>query len=344
MRDIASVREPTAEEWAAAVFVPGKAVYAGPFHYHFGHMVADGIHRLWPLAIDPALAGARIVFQMRPARPATILPWLTELLSLFGIVPDQLCFVNAPMRFEELHVAKQGRMLGGAMPVAEYPDLFPLSPIEPERTDAPGLYVSRRQHMFSGSYLGESLIETLLARAGYEIVYPETIPLKGLLRKLAGARRIIFSEGSAIHNLELIGRVEAPILVIGRRKGTERRFRQVLDPLCRDWSVFEAIRDTVPLDWDARRQKPGMGARGSSFLDLAGLIGTLAQFTGLDLATQKEGNLRRAEAMDLLHVLIDPRTGGGLTDEQFGQVVRAVQRTGLVEGLMPKPRRSRAPR
>lgn len=341
LRDINQVRAASPQEIGAAPLVPGVTLYAGPYAGHFGHMLAEGMHRLWAAALRPELKQARIAFQAREGRETATEPWFAELLALYGITPEQVLFVNAPMRFAELHVPVQGRALGGEMLVDHYDALFPIAPIKPERKVAARLYVSRRQHMFSGSYLGESLVETLLGRAGYEIVYPETIPLRSMLRKLAGAREIIFCEGSAIHHLELTGRLRARIFVIGRRQGTADRFDRVLDAGCEAWTVFEEHHGSVCLDWDKGRDAP-MRSRACSFVDLPKLLEALSAFAGVSLPQPDEAAVRRAESLDLLRVVMDQRTGATATDEQFGRMLRAVRRSEGVRKLMPRLRRSRA--
>jgi len=340
LHDIAEPRAPTPAELADAPLVEEPALYAGAFNSHFGHMLAEGIHRLWAAAVDPTLAGRPVVFQTRAGRTEEPMPWLAEVLEQFGITTDQLLFVNTPTRFAELHVPKQGRTLGGAMPIPDYPALFPIQPIARDPYAPANLYVSRRLHMYSGSYLGETWVEHVLAKSGFEILYPETVPLASTLRKLVSAKRIVFCEGSAIHHLELTGHVDARVFVIGRRRGTAERFGRVLEAATADWTVFEQQRGMVCLDWDKVRGTP-MGSRACSFTDLPTLVEALSAFAGVPLPAPSPAVVRREESLDLLRLLLDPRAGADTSDDQLGRMLRMLRQSRNAQRLRPKQRRSR---
>ena len=110
-------------------FVAGPAIWAGPYVGHFGHMVAEGIHRLWAARVFPHLAEAMIVFQVDAHIDTRIPDWFIDVLGLCGVPPERAMFINRSTRFEALHVPAQGRMLGGRVLMADYLDLFPLAPV-----------------------------------------------------------------------------------------------------------------------------------------------------------------------------------------------------------------------
>ena len=308
---------------ASASIVAGVAVYAGPLLDHFGHMLAEFIHRLWAVTAFPALGDATVVFQIHPgqARPA----WLDPVTAMCGIDPARVLLVDRPTRFETLHVPEQGRVLGGEVLIPDYPALFPLVPLDaPPEGASRRLYVSRSRHIHSGSFLGESLGERVLATAGYEIVHPQEWPIRALVARLAAADSLIFSEGSAIHLLELCGPVTAPILLIGRRGATDLRFGRLLRSLTPALTVFPGRRATVCLDWERGGDTPRRG-RGCSFVDLAGLIAALAAFTGMTLPVPDADERRAAIGSDLLRFLLDPMAGVSSTDQQLGRALRAIR-------------------
>ena len=325
---------------ARAVPVPGVTLYGGVFTNHFGHMLAETVHRLWAAALLPEYADVAIAFQVGEGRTLPIEPWMLQIFAQFGIGPERLLFVNRPMRFEELHVPRQGRVLGGVMPIEGYADLFPVRPIAPEWPASPRLYVSRRQFGHRGTYLGESMIETALQRDGYEVVYPETLPFEAVLRKLVGAREIVFCEGSAIHHLEVTGRIDARVFVIGRRAGTRHRFSRLLEATAREYTIFGKTRGTVCLEWDRMKEVP-FQARTCSFVDLPALVRELSAFSGVAMGVPDEASIRRAESLDLLRYILDPRVGQESNDEQIGRLLRMMREAPDVKRLLPRPRRSR---
>lgn len=298
------------------------ALYAGPYFAHFGHMIAECIHRLWAAHAFPQLRAAPIVFQAfaGAARPA----WFEAVLGMCGIASDRVMLVEQPTQFETLYVPAQGRALGGGTLFANYLDLFPLVPIAPAAESERKLYVSRARHVRSGTYLGESLIETLLAEAGFAIVRPEDIPLPTLAGLLRAAEHIVFAEGSAIHNLELCGRVTAKIMVIGRRSGTRRRFGALLDSLSADVRIFNGARAAASLGWDKARGRPRLGTA-CSFLPIPKLIDALADFAGVPLPQPDAQTILHAIANDMLRYLLDPRSGVDATDAEIGRALRALR-------------------
>lgn len=297
-------------------------LYAGPYFAHFGHMIAECIHRLWAVDHWPHLKEARIAFQAHalPARP----PWFDAVIDLCGIDPARVMLVNTPTRFETLYVPAQGRALGGALLLPDYLDLFPLSDIPPPAAPAPRLYVSRARHIRSGTYLGESLIERLLAEAGFTIVHPQDMPMRDVAGLMRAAEMIVFAEGSAIHNLELCGQVDARVMVIARRDGAKRRFGALLDSLAREVRFFSAAQVAASLEWDRARSVPRAGVA-CSILPIDRLVDALSDFIGRPLPQPSADAIRDARASDLLRYLLDPRAGVNATDAEIGRALRVLR-------------------
>jgi glycosyl transferase family 61 len=293
-------------------------------------MIAECIHRLWAAHAFPHLANARVAFQASPQAPRP--PWFDAVLDLCGIAPERILLVEQPTLFQTLYVPAQGRALGGTVLLPGYVELFPLAPIDPPTEPAQRLYISRSHHIRSGTYLGESLIEALLAEAGFTIVRPEKMPLRTLAGLLRAAEQIVFAEGSAIHNLELCGPVKARIFVIGRRPGTKRRFGALLDSLCRDVRIFSGARAGASLGWDDAHDVPRLGTA-CSFLPLGKLVDALSTFTGIALPQPDATAVFDAVSRDLLRYLLDPRSGVNASDAQLGRALRALRTDPGVEEI-----------
>ena len=119
-------------------------------------------------------------------------------------------------------MAPQAEQLDGPGPSAAYLDALDemaatrLHELPVERV--PALYVSRAG--MAARFAGETYLELVLQEAGVHTMRPETLPLLEQIRNYRAARRIIFAEGSAVHVLQLLGRVDADVGVIVRRGGT----------------------------------------------------------------------------------------------------------------------------
>jgi hypothetical protein len=327
IRSICQITQMEEDKARTARNVEGPVIFAGPFHNHFGHFVAECIHRLYAKKRFPHLASAKIAFQALGWKQFSAAPWASDVLAMCGIDMADIILIDRPMRFAELHVPVQGRILGGMLLIEGYADLFPLAdlPAVPEAAASPHLYVSRARHMYSGSFFGESMLENLLADEGFTIVHPESMPLKEFILLLRQAETITFCEGSAIHNLELCGRIRAKAFVIGRRGGTAERFGAILDSIVASWEVADSTHTGVPLDWDSGRERPSW-QRACAYVDIPSLIARLAAFTGKALRTPSPAELRDGIMRDIAACLLDPRSTRATTsDEQLGKLMRMMR-------------------
>jgi len=319
------------ENGREAPFHPGPTLYAGPYFAHFGHAIAESLHRLWAARHFAEYRDARIVFQAQPdaARPA----WFDAILTLIGIAPERVLLLDQLARFEELHIPAQGRALGGTLLLADYLSLFPLAPI-PVPADAPKrIYVSRSRYTHSGIYLGESLVERVLEQAGFAIVHPQDMPLGQFAGMLREAETIVFAEGSAIHNLELTGPVEARVMVIGRRDGTRRKFEGLVTSLAREAALFAQARVAGSLNWDRLNDRPQLSTA-CSIVPIGRLLEAIGAVAGIALPMPVEGEIREAMRDDLMRYLRDPRGGQGSTEAEQARARRALTENPEIAALI----------
>ena len=80
------------------------------------------------------------------------------------------------------------------------------------------LYVSRAG--MEARFAGESYLEEVLRAAGVRVLRPERLSLPEQLRSYRDAAQLVYAEGSALHALQLLGRVDADVAVLERRPGT----------------------------------------------------------------------------------------------------------------------------
>jgi len=198
----------------------GPMAWGGAFVDAFGHQVADFSTRL--LATVAARPDLPIAFASRadlgyvdlaaaPAYVHSILAWL-------GVPAEYVRVITEPTRVAELLVVPQAEQLGGPGPDAAYLDtLDSLAQYRlgtPER-DQRLLYVSRAG--MEARFAGEPYLEDVLRRSWVQVLRPETVPLAEQLRNYRAATDVVFAEGSALHALQLLGRVDADIAVLERR-------------------------------------------------------------------------------------------------------------------------------
>ncbi len=195
------------------------AVFVSMYDNHFGHMVAETVPRLpQSLAEYPDLP---LIFtcggKLGPNHPSgmfrAVLDWLDIPLS-------QVRFHHEPTVFRQLHVAAQAEHLDGPPAPPEYLHLLEartrhkLEGITPE-----GITFVTRAGLSpqKGFHAAEGYLAECLKSLGVQVIAPEDMPLPKQMRLYAGARHLVFSEGSAIHGRQLIGRVDQHISILRRR-------------------------------------------------------------------------------------------------------------------------------
>lgn len=194
-------------------------VYGGYAYAHFGHFTAEFIHRILPSIL--AYPTLRVIFVSNPAVVPDKRPkFISEIFDYFGI-SGRVFIVDKPVRVSCLHVFPQQEHLGGGVPEAAYLDALgdqqqkKLTPIVASGHGI--LFVSRaKQH---SRMAAESLLEDLFAKLGATIFRPEEYSLVQQLSHYVSYRRIIFSEGSALHGLQLLGRLQAEVTILRRHGG-----------------------------------------------------------------------------------------------------------------------------
>jgi len=309
----------------------GVTLYAGPYFAHFGHGVAEGLHRLWAARHFPDYRDARIVFQMQAG--AQRRPWFDAMLDLIGIAREQVILLDHLAQFEELHVPAQGRALGGALLLPDYLSLFPLAQVAVPVASPKRLYVSRSRYTHSGIYLGESLIERVLEQAGFTVVHPQDMLLADFAGMLLAAETVIFAEGSAIHNLELTGPVDARVMVIARRDGMKRKFEELVSSLARETAFFAQASVAGSLGWDRANDRPQLSTA-CSIVPIDALLEAIGAFAGLALSVPEEAEIRAAMREDLIRYLLDPRGGQGSTEIERARARRALDENPEIAALL----------
>ena len=275
----------------------GAYVYGGPYCDHFGHAMAEMIHRVLP---SRALFDCRrLLFaglatgQQKRGFEALPLAMQAPLLFL-GVDPADITVINQTSVVERLHIAQQGSELGGG-PRPSY--LRMLAEYTPGALRSSGsrrqgggrLYVSRSRVIHGGLLLGEAYLERQLQSEGWQVLHPQELPLIEQMHAYGNAEKVIFAEGSACHGTELFG-VEGldHCVLLPRRAASLHVFEHILRPRSRRFDVLPTA-----LLLGGVLADPVTGASmdnlGVSLLDVAQLIPTIR---GLGLAKLADWDLR----------------------------------------------------
>ncbi|MCA2010093.1 glycosyltransferase family 61 protein [Cereibacter sphaeroides] len=236
-------RQPDPQNIQPAIF-RGEAVFLGANGSHFGHCCGEIAPRfLQSLNECPDIpfiltGSAGLEGDSKPT------PVMSAVLGWFGIDQERVQIINTPTIFEKLHVATQAEHLNGPRPSEEYLDMLDalFESKGMSATENEYVYVSRAKLSPGyGTHAGESYLCELLETLGVRVLYPERSSLVEQLMLYAGARRLIFAEGSALHGRQLLGRFPQSIDIIERRHKKMKFAINQITPRCESLNYIPAI-------------------------------------------------------------------------------------------------------
>ena len=276
----------------------GAGFWCGAITDHFGHMVAEFGARI--AASSRLDAAAPLVFSIQPLAGAAAPAFFWQMIDHLGIDRRRVMLVRKPTRFGRLSVVPQAERPYGGPANRRHLRLMDAinaaaSPRPEERADL-CIFVSRSR-LPKGNFAGESYLDGVLAAAGVTVLHPETVDLHTQLRLYRRARRLVFSEGSAMLALQLLGHLDADIVVLPRRPGDIERNIATVDPLrarARGFCCLPVLHGTIQgLQADGRPH----AAHGISVLDEQRLVASFASL-GIALAPlwDRQSYLRQRDA------------------------------------------------
>lgn len=180
--------------------LPGRSLYLGLCHYHFGHFLTETLSRLWPFSRESLDSFDHVLVLPLGGE---LQSFALELFDRLG-VRDRLLPVHAPMRLQSLTVTT---------PALVYPDfvhpavraLSSLLPTEGQADPHP-LFVSRTAltPAHHRMVVGERELESVLAHAGFRIFHPQNQTLSEQIRVFQAHHTLVGYAGSALHTLLLV--------------------------------------------------------------------------------------------------------------------------------------------
>jgi hypothetical protein len=287
---------------------------------HFGHFMAECVHRI---AIGQALDADRpwlFVSGRDRAAAESPPPFARETLELLGVALDTAWFVTRPTQVEDLLVAEQGSdLMGGPKP--GYLSLLGnavhhrLDERFGNQSRSAKVYVSRTGlGVLSGRLLAETYLEQQLASEGFEIFHPERHSIAEQLDCYRKAQVLVFSEGSAVHGVELLGQSLGQVVLLNRRQPmhsaciapVRARARQLL-------TITSNLPIGTPLQTDDGRERR---SRGLAVLDSVSVlrvlraegIARLESFSPVQYLEHSEAELADyVSELSAHHPLVDPQ-------------------------------------
>lgn len=192
------------------VFRDETVVFGGCLINHFGHALLDGTARMWYLPDAPS--ETKIVFLRYPH--ATGVPFdALKFVELMGIDMARVEVIDTPTQFSKVIVPDETMYPADSYRSA-YIRTFDRIRGRIAAKPCPRLYMSRSRFQLRPAF-NEEYYEDFFARRGYEIIYPETLPIEEQIAYVAGADEIVTSIGSMSH-LILFAKPTATVTILNR--------------------------------------------------------------------------------------------------------------------------------
>ena len=258
---------------ANAIESEETAIFGGYAVSQFGHFIIESLGRLPSIASNNLTSP--IIYLSGGEKSSKLLTWQRELIRSVGIRNKILILQRATffsdLLVPTLHFHQNMRPFGDDIGRKWVEHRFP--PTRDRLTRK--LFVSRGKLPDRlGRFEQEMWLEGFLAKSGYDVVYPETLTVDQQIELYRSANRIIVSESSAIHLMNLVCSTNQEIAIIQRRPKIHPTLRRAVKYFSPSKMVcINAIRrfyvngNATPNHY-----------RGRSVLDFEYLIGKLAEF------------------------------------------------------------------
>ena len=200
---------------------------------------------------------------------------------------------------------------------ADYVTMFPPQRPEPMAERQGNLYISRSRFIHGGSYLGEMLVEDVLRETGkFRIIHPQDYPVTEVVAMLESCQSAIFAEGSAVHMIELCRAPVPKIFAILRRKKNAWGgfYQQMVTKRSGALAEQEVRACLTTLGWSHKVGTSMGGVHASAVQDIPQLIKAISAFIDLPLREPSDLEVRNAQALSLVSMIMDPRATPGHLD------------------------------
>ena len=226
-------------------FYPGTHIYGGSVSPHFGHALTEGIHRLWAFNNNIHDGIVFAVSSRSNINDTNYTPsrWFIQTLEILEIPLAKCIWVTNDCAFENLIVPEPGSefTLGPKNWYRSYLEkqqqrIFDATHHLRKEKGELKLFLGRSHIPLSEHIGGEKYWESLLVDDGYISLKPEKHSMLEQVTYLMSAKKIVFSEGSAIYSLELLNYLDADIACIPRRPNNQFYYPHI-ESKCRNYIV-----------------------------------------------------------------------------------------------------------
>ena len=258
--------------------IDGLSVWIGPQFNHFGHAIADTATRY--LACSKVQKANRFIVGDKVTNSLGVLNnKVKSILNWFDIDTSKVVVANKTFHFATLITFPQAEQRTGVGPSGNYLDELIEHQLKKTCSTkysnyGEKVFVSRSR--FKNHLAGEVFLEKALTDYGFRIMYPELLPLEEQLYIYASASHLVFSEGSALHALQLLGKIKATVSVVVRRPNAQL-IKHLIDPRVKELQYLDP---GVRLIHGSNKNGKPAPETGLAIPTFEGLTNCVAQITG----------------------------------------------------------------
>lgn len=181
-------------------FVDETVLYLGTGYLfqHFGHFLVEGLARTWAL-LYKKYQNIKVVvsYETNVDMPG----FVRKFLNALGVADENIIVLHKSMRFSRVFVPRQA-INGDLYMLPVMNKVFEkiatsLNDIKKYKT-YDKIYLSRGK-MNDGRTFGEAPIEKIFAKNGFEIIYPEKLPLEQQITLAHNCKEMAGTAGTALH-------------------------------------------------------------------------------------------------------------------------------------------------
>ena len=174
------------------VFLGGSYMFS-----HFGHFLVEGLARTWAL-LDKKYNKLKVVifYETRQKLPS----FVRKMLNALGVPDENILVIYKTTKFSRVFVPVQA--INGhiyMLPIMNKVfDKISANMSDTHYDTCDKIYLSRSR-MNDGRTFGEKQIENIFEKNGYEIIYPETLPLEQQVYLASHSKEMAGTAGTALH-------------------------------------------------------------------------------------------------------------------------------------------------
>ena len=220
----------------------GKYLYLGAmFTDHFGHFLAESIHRFWACKyFEDEVSGFIILSPHRKFTPTEVFHASCHLLE---VDIKKIILVNELSEIELLIIPDLGSSIGTT------PKKWYLREISKKiflgklkNPSLPKKLFIRRGHQYLSRTIGLSYFLDLIRQNGFIEFFPENLPFLDQVKYIISADYVLWEEGSACHIFEILPTIHYKQSILIKRKEKETAIDLTLNSRIKNQERYKNIK------------------------------------------------------------------------------------------------------